>query len=152
MVKNRFSFDRTNPDAKTPTCDTHFVTIFTDGSYCSDTKAYGYAYWIKHSPKVAPLTKSFGGVGLKSIGEVEKLAIEKAIEHAQQFIEIDTVVVIQSDSTEALSSVDLTKLRMMCQHVKLKHVKAHTGQKTKRTSVNRIVDKLARKAMQSYRP
>lgn len=152
MSKNRFSFDRRNTDAKKPTCDTHYVTIFTDASFCPETKAYGCAYWIKHSPNVEPLLNSFGGVGIQNIGKAETLAIEEAVKAAEEFIEIDSVVVIQSDSTEALSQVNLTQLRASCKFVKLKHVKAHTDQRTKRTSVNRIVDKLARKAMQSYRP
>ena len=45
--------DRRNLDSAKPADSDKdlFITVFTDGSWCPDTKAYGYAVWIRDGQK-----------------------------------------------------------------------------------------------------
>lgn len=149
--------DRYNRDSKAPEDKDKgiFVTIFTDGSHCPNTMAWGVGIWFRYSDN-APVEMSFGGVGLKNSYEVEMRGLELAINHVMGNFDLSgMVVVIQCDNVGALnSSVNKFRpelMRMGAKFVKAKHVKGHTSHKTSRSKVNAIVDRLAGERMRENR-
>jgi hypothetical protein len=149
--------DRNNIDAAVPKESDKgiFVTIFTDGSHCPHSNAWGVGVWICYSDN-PPIELSEGGVGYKNAFDVECHGIKSAVNYAIDNFDLsDMVVVIQCDNIGALNKVVPNCTRKLkakgVKFVKAKHVKAHTSNKTSRTRVNDIVDKLARKQMELYR-
>lgn len=149
--------DKYNRDSRAPEDKDKgiFVTIFTDGSHCPNTMAWGVGIWFRYSDDL-PVEMSFGGVGLKNSYEVETRGLELAINHVMGNYDLSgMVVVIQCDNIGALnSSVNKFRpelMRMGAKFVKAKHVKAHTNHKTSRSKVNAIVDRLARERMRENR-
>ena len=145
--------DRHNIDATPPAQGDVglFVTVFTDGSYCPETKAYGCAIWVKDGVTTKPLIESWGGYNAPNSQYAEEEALFWAVKHVAETAELSgRIVVIQSDCLDALNKLDTKPLRG-AKYIKLKHVKAHTSNKTKRSKVNAIVDDLAGKKMLKYR-
>lgn len=149
--------DKYNRDAPAPEDKDKgiFVTIFTDGSHCPTTLAWGVGIWFRYSDQ-PPVEMSFGGVGLKNSFEVEMRGLELAIDHVMGNYDLSgMVVVVQCDNVGALNTA-VNRLRpqlmkMGAKFVKAKHVKAHTNHKTSRSKVNGIVDRLAGDKMREYR-
>ena len=149
--------DRYNEDAKLPKeIDKGlFVTVFSDGSYCPRTSAWGIGIWYR-SGEEPPVEYSFGGLHMSSPMEVEKHGIQTALAIVLNEHDITgKVIVVQCDNIHALQNVvrEMTPQlkRAGAKFVKAKHVKAHTSHNTSRTKVNAIVDALARKEMEFYR-
>lgn len=143
--------DKLNKDSKFKGNGDLFITVFTDASYCPSTKAYGCATWVRDGTKPAFKTV-WGGVGLKGSFDAELEALNRAVSAVFSNCEVlGRVVVIQSDCIAALDRVGLRKLRKYAKHVKLKHVKAHTGGQTKRSYVNDWCDKAAYEEMVKHR-
>jgi len=148
--------DRKNLDSQAPEDKDKdlFVTCFTDASYCPDTGAWGTCFWIKAGMTEQAKIITEGGVSNNSNSTLIEL---KALNSAKNFIcgEYDIngkVIVIQSDCQSALENFCIKDFKSGgAKFVKKKHVKAHTSNKTKRTSVNKLVDRKARAEMKRHR-
>ena len=149
--------DRYNEDAKLPKeIDKGlFVTVFSDGSYCPRTSAWGVGIWYRYAEE-QPVELKYGGLHMPSPMEVERLGIEIALKHIIEHHDLTgKVIVVQCDNIHALQNVvrEMTPRlkRAGAKFVKAKHVKAHTSHETSRTRVNAIVDALAREQMEFHR-
>ena len=149
--------DRYNEDAKPPKESDKglFVTVFTDGSYCPRTSAWGVGIWYRYGEE-PPVEYSFGGLHMPNPMEVERHGIEVALKHIMEHHDLTgEVIVVQCDNIHALQNVvrEMTPRlkRAGAKFVKAKHVKAHTSHETSRTRVNAIVDTLAREQMEFHR-
>lgn len=149
--------DRYNEDAKMPKeIDKGlFVTVFSDGSYCPRTSAWGVGIWYRYGEE-PPVELKYGGLHMPNPMEVERLGIELALKHIMQNHDLTgKVIVVQCDNIHALRNVvrEMTPRlkRAGAKFVKAKHVKAHTSHDTRRTRVNAIVDTLAREQMEFFR-
>lgn len=149
--------DRYNEDAKPPkeSAKGLFVTVFTDGSYCPRTSAWGVGIWYRYSEE-QPVELKYGGLHMNNPMEVERHGIEVALNHLMSHHDLTgKVIVVQCDNIQALQNVvrEMTPQlkRAGAKFVKAKHVKAHTSHETSRTRVNAIVDMLAREGMEYYR-
>lgn len=150
--------DRHNVDAKAPEEKDKglFVTIFTDGSFCPKTKAWGIGIWLRFSDEEA-IEMSTGGVGQhEDIYRVELYGLSQALDYLMQNYDITgKVVVFQCDNIGAVNAAYHQYHKQLkaagAKYVKAKHVKGHSGNQTSRTRVNQIVDKLAGDQMRKYR-
>lgn len=150
--------DRMNIDAKPPKEEDKgiFVTIFTDGSYCPKTSAWGVGIWLRYSEE-QPIEMSTGGIGEHDdIYRVELYGLTQALDYVIDNYDItDKVVVFQCDNIGAVKAAyDQYHRKLMnagAKYVKAKHVKGHSNNRTSRSRVNQIVDKLAGDQMRSYR-
>lgn len=132
-----------------------FVTVFTDGSHCPETKAWGIGIWIRYAEE-SPVELSYGGIGMDNCSEVETEALSEAVAHLLETYDLtNKVVVIQSDALGVLQKMQLAIKQQLAaagaKYVKLKHVKGHASGRTPRTAVNKIVDRLAYKKMDEFR-
>lgn len=147
--------DRLNIDSPPPISG-DFVTIFTDGSHCPHTNAWGVGIWIRYSGH-PPIELSHGGIGdYDNAFHVECHGIKFAVDYLIAGYDIhDMIIVIQCDNIGAMNKVIPNCTRKLknagAKFVKAKHVKAHTTNTSRRTTVNDIVDKLARAQMERYR-
>lgn len=137
-----------------------FITIFTDASFCPDTKATGWAVWIKYGDNGTVVQHKGGYIAHNHEhalqGELFALqaSIEmcRLLEERNRIVLKNKIVILQSDCQEALKRVDTTFLYQNgVQHVKKKWVKAHTGGKDKRSSVNNWCDVTAYAEMKERR-
>lgn len=149
--------DRYNEDAKPPKESDKglFVTVFSDGSYCPRTSAWGVGIWYRYSEE-PPVELKYGGLHMPNPMEVERHGIEVAMKHIMEHHDLTgKVIVVQCDNIHALQNVvrEMTPQlkRAGAKFVKAKHVKAHTSHETSRTRVNAIVDALAREQMEFHR-
>lgn len=154
---NKIKVDHYNEDSKPPkeSAKGLFVTVFTDGSYCPRTSAWGVGIWYRYSEE-PPVQFNLGGLHMDNPMEVERHGIEIALKHIMDNHDLTgKVVVVQCDNIYALQNVvrEMTPQlkRAGAKFVKAKHVKAHTSHETSRTRVNAIVDSLARECMEYYR-
>ena len=138
--------DRCNLDSAKPTDSDKdlFITVFTDGSWCPDTKAYGYAVWIRDGQKPIHMFGE-GGLNAQDSYHVELMGLNAARRYIMDNCEIENrVIVIQCDNIGALNKLDIKGFKNKgAKFVKKKHVKGHTSHKTNRSKVNRLVDSLA---------
>lgn len=148
------------------------VTIIADASFCPDTGAAGYSFWIacergkdgKHGAIKAQV---------KDSTEAEMMALLNGLHYAHKeiFVMPGDVVLLQSDCKNALEILEnfethkrpeIDKLLKFFAHliktseikVRFKHVKGHTSAATNkgaRYAVNRICDKQAKKQMKRKR-
>lgn len=133
-----------------------YITLFADASWCPHTKAYGWAYWVKHGDPAQTVLNGGGGSGMESAHFAEIRALEHGIAYIEGSIDLQgKIVVVQSDCTGALR--DLTA-RIMGLEDKFrasraysKHVKGHRGHSTPRNSVNTTCDRLAKRHMRHFR-
>lgn len=146
--------DRRNLDSAKPADSDKdlFITVFTDGSHCPDTKAYGYAVWIRDGQKPIHMFGT-GGFGGRDSYHVESMGLEAAKKYILENCSINgRVIVIQCDNIGALNALNIKQFKALgVKFVKRKHVKGHTGHKTNRSKVNNLVDSLAGQFMREYR-
>lgn len=149
----KLKIDRANKDAEAPDEKDKgiFITVFTDGSHCPNTKAWGVGIWIKGDGEAH--TDSKGGVGLKDSNEVELAGLNMAADYVVNNMDVkDKVLIFQCDNVNALNAFNHKQFyKHGARFVKLKHVKGHSGARTKRSWVNNLVDRLAGEAMRKYR-
>lgn len=149
MNKRKFYLDKRNTDSRNDQNPDLYITAFSDASYRSETKAYGYGVWIKDSRvnEGKPVTFTGGGIGLKNSQEAESRGLEATVAFILEKLDVsDRVIVIQCDCLGALNRLDVQCLYDAgAQYVKLKHVYGHKGPGSKRSFVNNIVDDLAGK-------
>lgn len=146
--------DRRNLDSAKPADSDNdlFITVFTDGSWCPDTKAYGYAVWIRDGQKPIHMFGA-GGFGGRDSYHVESMGLAAAVKYILENCSVaERVLVIQCDNIGALNSLDVKQFKKLgAKFIKRKHVKAHTSHKTNRSKVNELVDNLAGQYMREYR-
>lgn len=126
-----------------------FVTIFTDASFCPDTRAWGWAAWIKYGVPAETLRLSGGGKHCQGSNQAELLALQHGIEAIADQVPVKgKIVVVQSDCVGALSTVcDKALFNAGASFVRRKHVKGHQGVKCPRSAVNTWTDRAAREEM-----
>lgn len=152
MSMESIKTDKLNEDARKPAVGAEglFITAFSDGSYCPETRAWGVGIWVRDGEK-PPITLSLGGIGYRKSSQAEERGLLEVVNFIKQHCDYkNRVVVIQCDSSGALQKMDTSALRE-AGLVKRKHVKGHTKHRNSRSSVNRKVDKLAGEQMNRYR-
>ncbi len=154
--------DRRNKDAPKPKESSElFITVFTDASWCPETKAFGCAMWIKAADLQKPHKYSFGGLDMQDNIVAETLALNTAIKWMEENLDFEgRIIILQADCLEALSQADTRVLvsgiegRHGAHYIKLKHVKGHAkgeASKTNRSKINSLVDSMAKKEMRAWR-
>lgn len=147
--------DQHNKDANKPKDSERdlFITCFVDASYCPQTGAWGFCCWIKYGKTDKPEIIVKGGKEVSHSTNIEIKALRFVVHYLEQNYAIkDKVIVIQSDCISALEGLHVDDLyRLGAKFIKKKHVRAHTGHKTNRSKVNRLVDSRARKEMRRQR-
>lgn len=134
--------DRENRDSKYSGDSDKFITAFSDASWADGI--FGYAVWIKSKEGVF---KHFAGGLCDRPNLAERIGLEFIINHLKTLNLTSRIIVIQCDCLGELNNLDVAPLYVAgAVHVKKKHVKGHSGQDTKRSSVNEWCDKNARKA------
>lgn len=133
-----------------------FITVFADASWCPDTQAYGYGWWMKYGSPPSTARRAGGGyIDSSNNAEIEALRAALLYLRTNLLDEMqDKVVVVQSDCTGALKVIsnDLLDLRKAgARNAYAKHVKGHQGHKDARSSVNTWCDRAARGAMRQFR-
>lgn len=124
-----------------------FITLFTDASYCPETRAWGWAAWIKYGAPAETLRLSGGGFCCQGSAQAELLALKQGIEAVASQVPVQgKVVVIQSDCVSALERI-CVELLAGALGVRKKHVKGHQGVKCPRSAVNTWTDRAAREEM-----
>jgi len=136
-----------------------FITIFTDASFCQNTKGTGWAVWIKYGENIT--VRHQGGYIAKKgyhSGHAESHALEHALWMCKRLREVgrmdlkNKVVILQSDCQSALNNLDVSSLRKQgVQYIKKKWVKAHTGKSDNRSLVNNWCDVTAYAEMKKQR-
>lgn len=151
--EKNIQIDNENKDSKKPKNSEKFITIFTDGSYCPDTGAWGCGIWMKNGSNKSQ-TYKFGGLEGKNSTEVELKALEYIVENILNKTNHvkGKIIVIQCDNISAMEKFNYYPLKKLgADFVKMKHVRSHKSNKNSRTYVNNLVDKLARNQMNKYR-
>lgn len=139
-----------------------WITIYSDASYHHDKQTGMFAFYLKTSDITFKKSGQLPST-IKNIVEAEMYAICNALHYAHSMNIKAVGVTINTDSKSAMSfftrdinkcSGGYLKLRKLfdqncisvCQgrNVKIKHVKAHTGNKDTRSYLNNLCDKLAR--------
>lgn len=133
-----------------------YVTVFADASYCPQTGAYGWCFWVKFgSPAQTKVHHGGGAYVLNSLmAEVE--ALLKALEFVESIPLDGKIVVLQSDCTGALNFPRVKSLmeklvQLGAKRAYVKHVKGHQGTKDPRSAVNTMCDRNARNQMRKHR-
>ena len=154
-MQNKIRIDRHNQDSTNIYNPELFITAFTDASYCPHTKAWGVGIWIKDALFDAgkPQVLSRGGIGLANSLLAEAKGLEIAASTILESHNVQgRVIILQCDCSGALQKFDTSALMLAgAQYVKLKHVKGHSGQQTKRSYVNNLCDAKAGRKMAKYR-
>lgn len=145
------------------------VTIIADASFCPDTQAAGYGFWI-----ACERGKKGGGGEMKNppstniAAEMQAAvnALHIAIRHG--LVQADDDVLVQTDCMAAIDAFEKRR-RNLSQHEKeavdvierlrrhhrltlvFRHVKGHSGRKEARYVTNHMCDKRAKEAMRLAR-
>lgn len=129
-----------------------YITVFTDASYCNDTRSTGYAIWIKYG---GGITKRFTGSSTKPTGsnQAEELALKQAMKYVMMHVDYSHKhLVINSDCLGALESLVIPEeLKRDLAGIRLKHVKAHQNSVNRRSAVNEWCDREAKREMRNLR-
>ena len=132
-----------------------YVTVFTDASFCPNTKVAGWAAWIKHDEPAR--TERLSGVEMNVAGsnDAEVLALKEALSFIEDNIALEEkVVVIQADCQSAIQAIKDRAMALKDRgavFVKMKWVKGHQGVRNPRSAVNTWCDKQARSLMREVR-
>ena len=134
-----------------------YVTLFADASYCPDTQAYGWCWWLKYGNPAKTEVGVGGGMWVQGSNQAEIEALRAGIAFVAENLGAGLKgkrVVVQSDCTGALEVIkpELQGLRQLgAAAAYTKHVKGHQGHKTARNSVNTLCDRLAKQEMKTRR-
>lgn len=147
------------------------VTLFTDASWCPETKVGGWGVWVKSNRGVRQAHGAFKNPPASS-NEAEFLAAVNGIFFALKsgIAQNDDTILIQSDCIRVVeifnskltrfSEIEKTALDLLRKWrdthkitIKSRHVKAHTSNKNKkpRSWVNNTCDRLAKKSMRAVK-
>lgn len=142
------------------------VTVMTDASWCPDTHAGGYGFWIACERGKLPGGGPFK-VAIPTAGHAEMMAICNAIYEARKvgLIVANDTVLIQTDCREAMDVLtrrthvdykdiidyfnDITKRAKLT--IRFRHVKAHTANSDNRSVANKMCDSRAKQGMREAR-
>lgn len=130
------------------------IILFADASFCPDTKAYGWCFWIQGPGMKSPLVKSGGGLRIRSSQEAETEALRQGLRAIYSMDLADVYILVQSDCLGALFRIrgELEGLRGIgAAGVRTDHVRGHQGNRNARTSINTQCDKRAGKEMRAFR-
>lgn len=145
------------------------VTVFADASFCPDTKAAGYAVWIKTDGQTIRHAGAFKtAVTTAGAAEVKALANGICLAVSRLDLKVGDMIVAQSDSTEALGVIrggkrlarkwwpvyDRVRMALATRGVslRLRHVKGHQGKDAgPRHAVNEWCDGAAKRVMRDER-
>lgn len=131
-----------------------FVTMFCDASFCPNTKACGWAVWIKHGLIPETIRLSGTAENIKDSIQAEFRALQEGVAYlADKMTLTNLIIVIQSDCVGALDKLETQHLvkEKGAQYVKHKHVKGHRGLQDARACVNTWCDKQAKVEMRAVR-
>lgn len=144
------------------------ATIIADASFCPDTRAAGFSYWIASSNGKKRGSGAFKGRVHDSMA-AETMALVNALHDAMTsglvlkgdsiLFQSDCVAALQCLETGTSAKKEIVLIISKFQHlvnkgafvIKFKHVKGHTQNEGARFVVNRICDKFAKKHMQDAR-
>lgn len=133
-----------------------YVSAFADASYCPETGAYGYAFWVKWGHPAE--THLDTGSGLcKSSYEAELAGCMAAVEFIKTLDVTDKIIVLQCDNIQAVDTMraHLAKLKELkaVKDAYPKHVKGHVANSRggARHYMNNVCDRKAKEAMRSFR-
>lgn len=142
------------------------VTVMTDASWCPDTHAGGYGFWIACERGKLPGGGPFK-VTVRSAGHAEMMAICNAIYDARKngLVQAGDTVLIQTDCRQAMDVLtqrvhvgykdiidyfqDVTTRGRLV--VRFRHVKAHTANSDNRSVANKMCDLRAKAGMREAR-
>lgn len=141
------------------------ATVITDASFCDETKAAGWAAWVRIDGQAEPI-KRYGSfkIDVATSFEAEALAAINGLWIAQQCGA--TEVLLQTDCLTVVHIVNgITKSQKILKFwrnarnaanirtpkIKAKHVKGHTATDDARSYVNRWCDKNAKRSMVAAR-
>lgn len=144
----------TQPPLKPFEGSDQWITLFADASFCHQTKAYGWCFWLKHGAPAQTILRSGGGVNMASSHWAEVEALRQGLNLVRTMDFSGKRIVVQSDCTGALAEIakDFPALRAAGAAAAYgKHVKGHQGNKTKRSSVNTTCDRNAKIEMLRHR-
>jgi ribonuclease HI len=146
-----------------------WITIIADASYCPNTGATGYAFWI------ASQRGKRGGAGIPACAVVnnnaaEIIALLAALNDACKvgLVREGDFVLLQTDCQAAIKALKGVRLHITKQetslvswfnnfvsehklHIQIRHVQGHTGRKDSRFVANNICDEKARRNMRLAR-
>ena len=136
-----------------------WITVFADASYCPETGAWGYGWWLKYGQPARTLYGEGGGLSIAGSNEAEVVALERALEAVDslsgQYLLQGKMLVVQSDCTGAIDRIQSRLRDMQREHgfakAYTKHVKGHRGHVDPRASVNTGCDRAAGRQMRKYR-
>lgn len=140
------------------------VTIMTDASWCPDTHAGGYGFWIACERGKLPGGGPFR-VAVRSAGHAEMMAICNAIYDArkQGLVHVGDTLLVQTDCRQAMDVLeqrvhvgfkDIIDYFNSIRHgltVHFRHVKGHTSNSDSRSVANKMCDKRAKEGMRIAR-
>lgn len=138
------------------------ITVFTDGSWCPQTKLSGYGVWIRYGAGVS-ITESGVFENVKDSTTSELLAVLRALEILTERVKVsDQTVLIASNCPAAKnSSCWATSMRKHPQYKQfMERVMADLGDKTVRfigeppndaSKMNAHVDRIAKSTMRRER-
>lgn len=134
-----------------------YITIFTDASYCPNTRATGWAVWIKFG-ELGNTYRESGGYQSKrgnQSARAELRALAIAIEVCINLDSIsfnEKIVVIRSDCRWALDNLNVDNLKNLgATKVTKRWVKGHNGKGHKTSAVNTWCDEQAKARMREVR-
>lgn len=134
-----------------------YVSIFTDGSHCPNTLAWGTGHWIKFGYPATTLRGGDGGRGdYRDSNGVEIRGIQNAIEHCAAATSVrDKIVVISCDNLHACNTMTPVVKEFFknlgARDAYIKHVKGHRGKDQPKYSVNGTCDAIAGWFMRRWR-
>lgn len=151
-----------------------YITIYTDASVCPNTESGGWAAWIKAAPGETHLASGIFKTPVKSSTDAELRAIANGLTVAKRVFDIaGKTIVVVTDSQESIDWItqkttakqrakktnriylDLSKwvINLVPAECKLtvKKVKAHSRSDGKRSFINNLVDKAAKRQMKKGR-
>lgn len=145
------------------------ATIIADASYCSRTKAAGYAYWIsadrgKHrgrgAPRIPPQDATVAELMAVVVGIVKATNLQLVCRGETVLIQTDCTSVVglingnrkaREGQEEEVFNFYRSHIKQYELHVSARHVKGHTVRKEARFYVNRYCDSQAKKQMRLQR-
>lgn len=151
------------------------ITIYTDASYCNETKTGGWACWIKYSPGETALFSGAFKRPVHCVNSAELQAIANALAIVYKSgISKKTVLVVVTDSQASQQQIAFAqgtkkkvrkkpcnRLQAIAKHIlklvpngcelRVNKVRAHCKSDGARSYVNNLVDKASRKAMKEKR-
>lgn len=144
------------------------VTIMTDASHCTQTKAAGFGFWIaSNRGKLSggkPMTTHCIGSHdseFKAVANTLHIAIKSGLVCTgdRVIIQLDNVAVVNSINTgktkvknsQAALKFILDSAKDYCLELKSRHVKGHTNLTESRYAANNHCDRIAKQQMRMAR-